>query len=306
MEAAGDWLEKLMDLGSTPDSDLLSSVVAAAQAAGAKGFAHLWMQRAAQVGVELEKGLSGKRRSLSRAEGWLEAAAEEGHPLDKFFCNVLLQAAAYDDDQDGVERWLRQAVKGRFPLTPGTLLGFMKAASYKGDLSGTEAWLKRAQKLGIEPDEAMMFSLMTAAVKRGKIFKAREVLNTLLEMGCSSAKCYAPLINCYASTGDVKNAFRLFQDMESTGVEPNPILYSMLIKCCAETKPKERQLAERVFFRMVNDGITPNLPPQLSLRKAVGQERLLELCTMAGIECLVEDRRTAPPAPMKEEVALEA
>ncbi|KAI8365593.1 hypothetical protein BD560DRAFT_401995 [Blakeslea trispora] len=100
-----------------------------------------------------------------------------------------------------------------------------------------------------KPDEGLLLYILNLASKYGDTKLASHVIRVIGEQGYTYREChFAPLIETFTATGDISNAFQLFEAMRKVGVIPNketamPLAHRLGHDKNAIAKAKEALLA---------------------------------------------------------------
>jgi pentatricopeptide repeat protein len=94
-------------------------------------------------------------------------------------------------------------------------------------------WKKAVLEYNFKPDEGVCLYVLNLAGKHGDTKLAGDVIRVLGEEGYTYRLChFSPLIEAFASTGDIASTFQVFTAMRKVGVIPNkktalPIAYQL-------------------------------------------------------------------------------
>ncbi|KAI7894024.1 uncharacterized protein EV154DRAFT_415801 [Mucor mucedo] len=98
----------------------------------------------------------------------------------------------------------------------------LRSASYEGQYQTTKRnWEKAVSEHGFKPDEGVCLHVLTLAGKNGDPELAADVIRLLGEEGYTFREChFSPLIEAFASTGDIASTFKVFTAMRKLGIVP--------------------------------------------------------------------------------------
>lgn len=83
-------------------------------------------------------------------------------------------------------------------------------------------WKKAVLDYNFKPDEGVCLHVLNLAGKNGDPKLAADVIRVLGEEGYTFREChFSPLIEAFASTGDIASTFQVFTAMRKVGVVPN-------------------------------------------------------------------------------------
>lgn len=94
-------------------------------------------------------------------------------------------------------------------------------------------WKKAVLEYNFKPDEGVCLHVLNLAGKHGDPKLASDVIRVLGEEGYTYREChFSPLIEAFASTGDIESTFQVFAAMRQVGVIPSkktalPLAYKL-------------------------------------------------------------------------------
>ena len=156
----------------------------------------------------------------------------------------------HDDvlDVDAIISYFKQ-----FPILPNVrtfniLLKAMRSPTVLNDDPASVLRLcfeitRLMDRLNIEPDVITMNTLIDIAVTSGNLDAAEKMIGVL---DCPpGVEGYTSLIAGYASKGDIRNAFRVYELMDLNNIEANSFTLSALMNACIEAR--NMNLARRLL-----------------------------------------------------------
>ncbi|CEP15763.1 hypothetical protein [Parasitella parasitica] len=94
-------------------------------------------------------------------------------------------------------------------------------------------WKKAVTDCQCSPDEGLCLYILDIAGKHKDPVLAGDVIRTIGDLGFNFREChFAPLIDAFASTGDIASTFNVFSSMRKAGITPNkklalPVAYKI-------------------------------------------------------------------------------
>jgi len=104
-------------------------------------------------------------------------------------------------------------------------------------------------KFGIEPDKALVSSLINMYAKCGSVADACQVFDKMSEIEVVS---WTAMISCYAQNGQGDRALKLFCEMQRVGIQPNQFTFGSVLKAC--TSPEYMDQGKQVYAHVVKTG----------------------------------------------------
>ncbi|KAL0142846.1 hypothetical protein V8B55DRAFT_1350665 [Mucor lusitanicus] len=130
----------------------------------------------------------------------------------------------------------------------------LRCAAVEGHYTTVRAtWKKAVMECGFDPDEGLCLYVLHLAGKHNDPKLAGDVIRIIGELGYTYREChFAPLLDAFASTGDIANTFKVFSSMRKIGIIPDkktalPVAYKIGRDINAIHKAKEalQDMADR-------------------------------------------------------------
>jgi len=154
---------------------------------------------------------------------------------------------------------------GPSPHAPGDTASqhFASQVRHARSAAQVQEYFGRCLADGMAPDTVAFNAVIDAQAKHpdGQAAYALSLLKTMKQHGCEpTTVTYTTLIDCCAKCrdGTGRNALALLEEMHYKNLEPNQMTYG----CCinAQAKKGSAEMASGVMRRMVQRGLTPDVP----------------------------------------------
>lgn len=150
--------------------------------------------------------------------------------------------------------------------------GFSKSLELDQALKVFEIMRKDSE---IQPNNITFNSLIDCCVRCTDIPQAEAIFDDMKQSGVSpDLITYSTMIKGYCKIGKIENALVTLNEMDSSGrIKPDEVLYNSLLDGCC--KANELDLAHKVYLNMIALGISPSNVTYSILVKIYGKERNL-------------------------------
>ncbi|KAF9362439.1 hypothetical protein BGX34_006189 [Mortierella sp. NVP85] len=146
----------------------------------------------------------------------------------------------------GVDKWNKliyvNALEGNFRNAERVLRLMEEAYSNAGRLESAQATIENMLKLGLIPPMPVYTSLMKIHVKRRDVTGTFRVFEALKKHHNPDIDVFTTLIKGCLRAGEHDLGWRVFDQMQSSGVTPVESTYSLMIRACARTDQVEKAL----------------------------------------------------------------
>lgn len=215
-----------------------------------------------------------------RAFKVLDLMCEDGfvYPNAKSY-NWVVVACARVGDVDRALQVARRMRREGIRINIVTNNNLLEACCNAGRLERAFAMVKdMIQHQRVEPNSHTYDALIKGCGRWGLLDAALRLLSSMQSAGVSpTVITYSVAIDACARAGGavaVDRAFDILAQMEEAGLEPNVVTFNSLIHACAQGK--RAQLAFDVFERMVKSGVSPDIVTLCSLVDACGRAGEIE------------------------------
>ncbi|KAF4396301.1 hypothetical protein F8388_019847 [Cannabis sativa] len=185
-------------------------------------------------------------------------------------CNILLhacvEASQYDRAFRLFESWKRNRVQDmpeddKENRASNASSGITTARSRSSQLYG----LNFAKELSFMPTVATYNILMKAC--GSDYYHAKALMDEMNTMGLSPNQItWSILIDICGSSGNIEGALKILRTMREAGIEPDVVAYTIVIKVCVENKYMKQAFS--LFAEMKRYQIQPNLVTYNTLLRA--------------------------------------
>eukprot|EP00415_Alexandrium_ostenfeldii_P001501 UN1501 len=208
---------------------------------------------------------------------------ESGLTPNAVVYDILINAAAQVRDVRTAERYYKEMLAAGVQPDVVGLNSLISLAGKTRDLAAAERWWSEMSVRGLTASMVSYTTMMNAYVKAGLPGKAEALFRNM--ESCSVAvdeKVFGVIVDGYAKAGDVVNAEKWSDILTGRGYKPSVVLFTQLMDCYANAKPKEVDKAEALLQYMSFVRVTPNAATLNSLKRAVGSARFKQLCEQYG------------------------
>ncbi|XP_078430067.1 pentatricopeptide (PPR) repeat-containing protein [Wolffia australiana] len=293
--AAETLLGEMLDCGVAPDNVTFSTAISCARLCNLPEKAVFWFERMPEfdcapddVTYSAMIDAYGRSGEVAMAMKLYDRAREEKRRLDPVTFSTVIKVYSSTNNFDGAlnvyEEMKALGVKPNL-ITFNTLLDAMGRASRPWQVKtifremessglspsrATHAALLRAYARARYPDDALKVyremkdknlemtvvlcnTLLAMCADLGLVEEALEIFK---EMKSPDSWTFSSMITIYSCSGGVAEAEALFEEMISSGFEPNIFVLTSLVQCYG--KAKKIDSVGATFERMLQMGITPD------------------------------------------------
>ncbi|CAA6658159.1 unnamed protein product [Spirodela intermedia] len=156
--------------------------------------------------------------------------------------------------------------------------GYTYSILFSGGLAAGDSisLLEELIRKGIPMDDYPVSIILNGLCKEGKLCKAAEILELLLQRGSSAAGevVFNTVIDGFCRKGDMEGAFAMLRRMELAGVRPGCITYNTLINGLC--KSQKLEAAAELAGAMATKGVPPSVETFNTLVNAYAKAFLFE------------------------------
>lgn len=172
-------------------------------------------------------------------------------------------------------------------VTYGILI---KAYGQAGELDNAFNCFKKMKDAGHIPNAVTYGCLIDACIKNGSLNRGLELYKSMGNDGVQpNIIIYTTLIKGFSKARDLKSALQIYEKMKSDGKNtPNNVTYNSLLDCCARCDDLKNQ--EKIFEEMRASGVEPDLITFSTMIKGYCKQGhlsksfyMLEMMTQANI-----------------------
>lgn len=130
---------------------------------------------------------------------------------------------------------------------------------------------RKIEKYGISTDTAAMNVLMDALVKEGSVEEARNVFEEFKGSIPFNLTSFNVLIHGYCKARKVNEAWKIMEELEKNGLEPDVISYTAFIE--AHCRDKDFWKVDKILMQMEQKGCRPNAVTFTIIMHALGKAK---------------------------------
>jgi len=236
--AAKRWFDRMIDDGQTPDEVSYAIMIHAYAKHGATEQAEAWLQQMLKAGVEpnivtynsLIVSCS-RNGDIAGAEKWAYEAEQVDITAGVTNLTAMVDSCAKCDESPE-EKQMESMPSSKAEPRVVTYSSMIDACAKVGDRDGAERWHRRMLERGLQPNGHTLSSVITACARAGDASAASEYLMNM-EKAHLDVIVYGSVLNACAKAGDSERAKQVFQHMQSSGIQPNAFVYSLMAQALA-------------------------------------------------------------------------
>jgi len=254
LEKAEMWMRKMHNSGLTPNTISYASVINACA----------------------------RTDNVQAAEDWFEELMRVSTPNSVAF-NSMINACAQGRDLGRAIKWITTMQENGIDPDIISFNAILNCCARSKEEAQAEEWFCRMQEAGVKPDEISYNSVINAC--SSNVHRAEYWFNQMVEKKLPIEIITINMISrAYSNAGYYQRVEDLIAMSKKLGLCPNEHCFASLFAAYANAFPKQRQAAEDVFRDLMGRKlIKVNRPLLINFKKAVGNQRMIEICSDFGL-----------------------
>ncbi|KAI3471986.1 hypothetical protein Pfo_028674 [Paulownia fortunei] len=219
-----------------------------------------------------------KMGRMEEANTVLEEMSVYGFVPDGFTYSILFDGHSRRGDVEASMTLYEDAMKKGMSMNEYTCSILMNGLCKEGKMDRAEEFLMMLKERGVVLTEVILNTMVNGYCKVGHVDKALLAIEEMENEGKRFAKCpdIHMLIDGHCIRGNIKDAFKVFDEMLRSDISPTIVTYNALVN--GLSKKGRVAEAEELAFSVTNKGLSPDVITYNSLISGFSSVGNLEKC----------------------------